>query len=166
MNTLKEHWIGMFGLIALCAGIPLEAGAMQNACNIAGVFGLIAYAKVKNNAFFFYLELVVMLSTLLKIFAVSPIILITALIIATSLALLKIFQDPAYRVWDTAFGLIGLSGLVYGYAALSNYGYAVGGVASAIYSIIGFRKGVKSGFIFAILNLIYGGIAIFMIVKG
>lgn len=30
MNTLKEHWIGMFGLIALCAGIPLEAGAMQN----------------------------------------------------------------------------------------------------------------------------------------
>lgn len=165
MNLLKEHWVGILGLIGLCSGIPMEAGVTQNIFNVVGISGLILYAKLKKNDFFFYLEIVVLLGTVLKIFDVSSVVLVTALIVGSVLALLKVFQNPAYRAWDTIFGLVGLAGLVYGYSALSNYGYAIGGVASAIYSIIGYRKGLKSGMIFALLNIIYSGLAIFMIIK-
>lgn len=165
MNMVKENWIGIIGLIGLCAGIPMSSGIVQNVLNVVGIASLILYAKSKKNDFFFYLESVVLFGTLLKIANVSSVILITALMIAAGLALVKVFQNPDYRKLDTIFGLIGLVGLVYGYATLSNYGYAVGGIASVIYSLIGYRKGLKSGLIFALLNLIYSALAIFMIVS-
>lgn len=165
MNLIKQNWIGLLGLILLCSGIPMHAGVIQNIFNIIGIAALILYARLKKNEFFFYLESVVLLGTVLKIINVSFAVLVSVLIIASILSLVKVFQNKAYRTWDASFGLIGLMGLVYGYSTLSNYGYAVGGVASAIYSFIGYKKGLQSALIFVLLNIIYSALAIYMIVN-
>lgn len=165
MNIIKQNWIGLVGLISLCIAIPLHAGTAQNVLNILGIVVLILYAKIGKNEFFLYLEFVILLGTILKIFNASNIVLIAALVVATILSLIKVFRNPSYREWNAIFGVIGLVGLVYGYSTLNNWGYAVGGVSSAIYSFIAFRNGLKSALIFAVLNLIYSGLAFYMIMR-
>lgn len=165
MNLIKQNGLGLLGLVLLCAGIPMQPGIIQSICNVVGICTLILYAWRGKNEFFFYLEQVVLLGTVLKIANVSSLVLVSALIIASILSLTKVFQNPVYRTWDVTFGLIGLMGLVYGYSTLSNYGYAIGGVSAAIYSYIGYSKGLKSGLVFALLNIIYSALAIYMIVK-
>ncbi len=165
MEVIKQNWLGIVGLIGLCAGIPLAPSIAKDVLNIVGLVGLIFYAWRGKNDFFFYLEFVVLLGTILKIANVSDTIVAISLVIASLLALVKVFQNPIYRVWYTGFGLIGLAGLVYGYSTLSNIGYAIGGIASVIYSFIGYAKGVKSAFIFGILNIIYSALAIFMLIS-
>lgn len=165
MNIIKQNWLGLVGLIGLCIAIPLPAGTVQNSLNVIGIIALILYAKFGKNEFFMYLELVVLLGTILKILNVSNTVLITALVVATILSLIKVFRNPSYREWSAIFGIIGLAGLVYGYSTLSNWGYAIGGVSSAIYSFIAFRNGLKSALIFTVLNLIYSGLAFYMIMR-
>lgn len=165
MEVIKQNWIGLIGLIGLCAGIPMSPGIVQNIFNVVALLALVIYAWRGKNDFFFYLELVVLFGTILKIANVSDAVVAISLVVASLLALAKVFQNPIYRVWYTSFGLIGLAGLVYGYSTLSNVGYAIGGIASVIYSFIGYSKGVKSAFIFGVLNIIYSALAIFMLIN-
>lgn len=165
METIKQNIVGVVGLIALCIAIPLSHGALQNVINVVGILALILYAWQGKNIFFFYLELIVLLGTFLQIAKVSPIITWTALILSFLVTALKLLQNPAYRNFGTILGFVGLAGLVFGYATLNPIGYAVGGVCSACYSFILFKQGIKSGLLFALLNVIYGGLAIYMIVN-
>lgn len=165
MKILRQNWLGIIGLICLCIAIPLANGVTQNLLNVIGILLLVTYAWCAKNEFFFYLELVVLLGAVLKITNVSNLVLNTALVLASVIALARVFKNPANRVWYIGFGLVGLAGLVYGYATLSNLGYAIGGVASMIYSFILFSKGIKSALIFGILNIIYGTLAIYMLIK-
>ncbi|RTK95587.1 MAG: hypothetical protein EKK64_06460 [Neisseriaceae bacterium] len=165
MNLIKQNLLGLVGLMILCAGIVLPQGIAQNFCNVVGISALIVYAFLGKNDFFFYLEIVVLIGTIMKIFNVETTLMFAVLIIATIISFAIIFRNPIYRSWDIIFGVVGISGLIYGYATLSNYGYAIGGLATIVYSLIGFSKGIKSALVFALLNTIYSALAIYMIIS-
>lgn len=165
MDLIKQNIIGVLGLIALCVAIPLPPGLLQNGINVLGISALIIYAWQGKNTFFFYLESVVLLGTFLQIAGVSSAITWTALILSFVVIVLRILQNPAYRNFMTVIGFTGLFGLVFGYATLNPIGYAIGGVCCACYSFILFKQGIKSGLLFTLLNIIYGGLAIFVILK-
>ncbi len=164
MNIIKQNWLGLIGLIILCIGIVLPQGLLQNICNISGISSLILYAWYGKNDFFFYLESVVLLGTILQIMHINLIVMTVILVIAAIFSFYIIFRNPIYRTKDIVFGIIGVAGLIYGYATLSNVGYAIGGIGALIYSFIGFSKGIKSALIFTLLNAIYSATAIYMIV--
>ena len=165
MELIKQNIVGVLGLIALCVAIPLSHGAPQNVINVVGISALIIYAWQGRNTFFLYLELIVLLGTLLQIAEVSPVITWTTLTLSFFVTALRLLQNPAYRNFATILGFTGLAGLVFGYATLNPIGYAIGGVCSACYSIILFRQGIKSGLLFALLNVIYGALAIYVILN-
>lgn len=165
MELIKKNILGIFGLIILCVGVTIDIGILKHTLNITGIILLIIYAWINKDEFFCYLELVVLMGTIMKIMDFSNNILVLLLVCATIISLIKIFKNPIYRKLDTAIGLTGLFGLVYGYSTLNNYGYAIGGVSLAIYSIIGYFNGVKSALIFAILNIFFGSVAIYMILN-
>lgn len=165
VNMIKQNLLGILGLVLLCVGVAVGIGITQNILNVIGISMLIIYAKQGKNEFFFYLESVVLLGTVLKIADVNNNILIMSLIIATLLALFKVLKNAEYRKADTVIGIIGLLGLVYGYSTLSSYGYAIGGIALAIFSLIGYCKGIKSALIFMILNVFFASIAIYTIIS-
>ena len=165
MDLIKQNIIGVLGLIALCVAIPLPPGLLQNVINVFGISALIIYAWQGKNTFFFYLESVVLLGTILQIAGVSPEITWTALILSFAVTTLRVLQNPDYRNFMTVIGFVGLFGLVFGYATLNPIGYAVGGACCAWYSIALFRQGIKSGLLFCVLNIIYGSVAVYVIFK-
>ena len=165
MEIIKQNIVGVIGLIGLCIAIPMSGGLLQNVINVLGISALIIYAWQGKNTFFFYLESVVLLGTILQIAGVSPEITWTALILSFVVTVLRILQNPDYRNIMTAIGFVGLFGLVFGYATLNPIGYAIGGVCCACYSFILFKQGIKSGLLFTLLNIIYGGLAIYVILK-
>lgn len=166
MKIIKENWLGLLGLIGLCVAIPLPEGLVKNIFNLIGFVGLIVYAWRGKNAFFFYFELVALLGNILNIMGVGDTIKFTLLVIASLAALIRVLMKPEYRQWYTIFGVIGLGGLVYGYAAFSNWGYTIGGIGMVLYSAVGFYQGVQIALIFGLLNVIYGGISIYMLLMG
>jgi hypothetical protein len=163
IKLIKDNILGIIGLIALCVAIPLPEGSIKNILNIVGFLGLISYAKLGKNDLFFYAELVALLGYIVNIVGINNSIKYPVMIVVSLAALIKILSNADYRKLYTIFGFIGLGGLVYGYLAYSNVGYAVGGVGMAIYSLIGFFQGFRVALIFFILNVIYGGVSIYML---
>ncbi len=163
MNLVKENIIGIIGLIALCAGIPLPIGLLKFSLNIIGFIALIIYAYKGKNALFFYFEIVALIGYILSFMPIANHIKYLLMVILTLAAFAKIFSFEKFRRWYTGFGIAGLVGLIYGYLANSNLGYAIGGIGMVIYSFIGFFQGTKIALIFGILNIIYGSIAIYML---
>lgn len=166
MKLIKDNLLGIIGLIGLCIAIPLAGGLLKNVLNIIGFLGLILYARVGKNDLFFYFEIVALIGYLLNIAEISNSFKYPLMIILSIAALIKVLSKAEFRQWYTIFGVIGLGGLVYGYLAFSNLGYTIGGVGMAIYSFIGFYQGVQIALIFGLLNVIYGGISIYMLLMG
>lgn len=162
-RLIKENHIGILGLILLCIGLLVSELWPKNIINVIGIVLLMIYAKQQKNDFFYYAELVVLLGTLLNVAQINTTILMIVMIIASILVLFKIFSFPYYRthVLDSIIGLIGLFGLAFGFSTGNNWGFIIGGFFIALYGFIGFFKGVGSALIFAILNLIFAGIAIY-----
>jgi hypothetical protein len=165
MKIIRENWLGVLGLVCLCVAIPVPLGLVKNALNIIGFLSLISYAWMGKNDVFFYFEIVALFGYLITLFGMPDIMKYPLLAIACIAALSKVLSNQLNRKWYTIFCVIGLGGLVYGYAAFSNLGYAIGGVGMVIYSAIGYYKGVKVALIFGVLNIIYGGVAIFMLMS-
>lgn len=165
MQQIKQNWIGLLGLILLCSGLTLDQTLIiKDIINVIGILLLLIYAKQQNNSFFFYAEFVVLLGTVLKIISLNEMTLLICMSIASILALIKIFALPYYRTHfiETLIGLIGLFGLAFGFSTNENIGLVIGGLFLAIYGFIGFKNGIASALIFAILNLIFGGLALYL----
>jgi hypothetical protein len=163
MELIKQNWIGIVGLIGLCVGMPLTHGVLQNSVNLASFIALVLYAWLGKNEFFIYQQSAVLIGAVLKILQVNDFIIGGVLVAILFVAVIKILQNPVFRVWYTAVGFIGFGGFVYGYSMLNNVAYAVAGVASTIYSFVSYSKGVKSAFLFGVLNIIYGSIALYLV---
>lgn len=166
MGVIRQNWIGIVGLIGLCIGMPLPHGILQNSINLVSFIALVLYAWLGKNEFFTYQQSIVLIGAVLKILNVNDLIIASVLVIMSLVAVVKILQNPVFRVWYTAVGFIGLAGFVYGYATLNPIAYAVAGVASTIYSFVSYSKGVKSAFLFGVLNIIYGSIALYIVFSG
>jgi hypothetical protein len=160
MEILRQHRFGIAGLVLLCAGLVMHPGSLQNVTNVAGLCALIYYAYAAQNLFFFYLEFIVLLGSILKIARVSGIITTIALALAAMLALARIGQEPRYRTPSTLIGACGLIGLVYGYTTFQGLGFVIGGSGLFLYSLLGYRQKVAGAAVFAILNFIYTLIAL------
>lgn len=163
-QQIKENWIGILGLILLCVGLTLEPSYIQGGFNVVGIVLLLIYAKMQKNLFFYYAECVVLLGTILKIIGINEVFLALCMTIASIFALYKIFGIEYYKkhTIETIIGLIGLFGLALGFSTGLNIGFIVGGIFLAVYGFIGFFNGITSALIFAILNLIFGGIALYI----
>lgn len=163
MEVIKQNWIGIVGLVGLCIGMPLSHGILQNSVNLISFIALVVYAWLGKNEFFIYQQSAVLIGALLKVLHVNDFIIGAILLVILLIAIIKVLQNPAFRVWYTIVGFIGFAGFVYGYSMFNNIAYAIAGIASTIYSFVSYSKGVKSAFLFGVLNVIYGSIALYLV---
>ncbi len=158
----------LFGVIGMCFPIYgnfIPPSTTRDTCFVAGSVLMLITSAAEKESFFTALQLIILagagaaftpFTTLVK--AIFP--------ITTAIVCLGYFAYTGkLKCRLTQFGCLGIIILALGYAVSNPFLYLAGGSILAVYSFASFKQGVEIALLWAVLNTVFAGAALYNIVR-
>ncbi len=157
--------ISIIGLVMIIIGALLSPTITQKTLFAGGCVFLFTASCIEKATFFAILQVIVLLGTAIAFFHISITAKLIVLGVVSIIALVYLYKRNFIQTFIDIVGSAGLLLLAFGYAVSNPFVYLFGGLFLAIYSYSAYKKGVKIGLIFAILNVIFTVMALISVLR-
>ncbi|WET05630.1 hypothetical protein P0136_09655 [Lentisphaerota bacterium ZTH] len=154
--------VGISGLAAFTAGLPVDHFVIKNALFIIGGTLLAISSYWEKEYFFSCIEGIAMTEAILALFGVSMLIssIVLVVMVAATIMIMSRIRKFDFKL---CLGIAGLVLLSLGIIVGTNVIMVAAGVVLCLYSYLSARSGYNVGWVFLALNLIFTGVALFSI---
>jgi hypothetical protein len=151
--------LGIVGLVLFTLALPLSNVIFKNVFFLTGASLLAIASLLEKETFFACLEGIVMITAILELCQVSQLynaIILAVLVLSSIVLLLRTRQINLHLIT----GIIGLVLLNTGIIFSTNLLMFAAGLTLCLYSYLSAKSGIKVGWIFLALNIVFTGVAI------
>ncbi len=160
LNAVKvSRCIGLAGMFITILGVIQTDLWLQKSCFLTGAILLCITAHIERHRLFFWLEVVIVIGTLMAFTNTSDATKASIPIIFGAIIFLMLYKQKAFTPAYQWLGGIGLLMLAVGFAIVHPLVYLAGGIILTLYSWKDYQKGASIALIWLILNLVFSVLA-------
>lgn len=159
MSATKINWyktsISVTGLFLTIIGTLITAPLTQKFFFLFASFLLVTAAVLEKHRFFILQQAMIPIGTVTAFLPISQLAKCCILVSLSSAAIVYFAITGEFKERITIVGCLGMLFLAIGYGVSHPIIYLLGGLFLTIYSLVVYKRGVKIGLLFGVLNLIF-----------